>query len=122
MTVATRLLIGGLAAAVVGLTIALAAVLISDRGGGGNNSDPYFEMMGAIGRMDSDDMLSMMRGVLGQDGHDAMVAHMSQHRAGNYAETSPAIGSMMHQMMDGILQRMPMNRGGTMPGMMGGYR
>ncbi len=115
-------IIAVLGVAVAFLTVALVVVMTS--GGsmfgvrgmgamGGNNAT--MQMMQAMGNMDSDAMLTHMREVLGEDGYQRMLKHMQEHRAGGPMTGNPAMDSMMHQMMDGMWQQMPDDRGGMMP-------
>jgi hypothetical protein len=122
MNTQARIFIGGLLAAVVALGVALGIVLATDDGGGNgtasphvtNNGDSFMGMMSAMGAMDSDAMLQRMRDVLGEEGYQRMLTHFREHQNGT-ATTNPAIDEMMHQMMDGMLQHMPMDSGGMMP-------
>ena len=114
------LVIGGLSAAVVVLSVALAIVVVRDdpdtvdtaqmpMGGG------YMGMMQAMGRMDSDVMLTHMRDVLGDEDYELMLAHLEEHRRGGPMTRHPEVDEMMHRMFDGMLELMPADRGGVMP-------
>ena len=86
MTQQAKLVIVGLSLAVVSLVLVLAAVLASDDDGSmnhmGSSGDPYMGMMQAMGQMNSDQMLDMMRPILGPDGYQRMLEHMAEHRRG----------------------------------------
>lgn len=113
-----RMIIGGLAATVIVLAIALVVVVGDDDGSTamhGGITNPSMGMMRAMGSMDSDAMLTHMRDVLGNDGYQRMLKHMHEHRAGGPMAGDPGIDGMMHQMMDGMMQQMPDDRGGMMP-------
>jgi hypothetical protein len=120
MTKGLKLLIGGLASAVVVLAVALGVSLASDHGNDAHRASSgngYMGMMQAMGNMDSDQMLARMKDILGPDGYQKMLDHMAQHRQGQ-ASGSPSIDGMMHQMMDGMMQQMPDDTNHHMP-MMG---
>jgi hypothetical protein len=68
-----------------------------------------------MGRMDSEQMLSMMRSTLGEEGYQRIVEHMAEHRNGIRSTYDNSPGGMMHQMMDGMMQRMPDDKNKTMP-------
>ena len=53
----------------------------------------------------------MMQSVLGEDGYKRMVQHMAEHRNGMQSMYDNSPGGMMHQMMDGMMQRMPDDKG-----------
>jgi len=114
------LAIGGLSAAVVVLSVALAIVVVRDdpdtvataqmpMGGG------YMGMMQAMGRMDSDVMLTHMRDVLGDEDYQLMLEHFEEHRRGGGMSPHPDLDRMMHRMMDGMMELMPADSGGVMP-------
>jgi hypothetical protein len=119
-----RIFIGGLLVAVVTLGVVLGVVLATDDGdGNGNasthimdNGDSFTGMMGAMGSMDSNAMLSHMRDVLGEDGYQRMLDHFREHKNGGQMTGDAEVDQMMHQMMDGMMQHMPMDSGGMMPG------
>lgn len=117
MTTQVKLIIGGLVAAVAVLSVALGVALMDGRDDDhmGRGNDSYMGMMQAMGRMDSEQMLSMMRSVLGEDGYQRMVQHMAEHRNGMQSMYDSTPGGMMHQMMDGMMQRMPDDKNKTMP-------
>jgi hypothetical protein len=124
MNTQARIFIGGLLAAVVALGVVLGVVLATDDGdGNGNisphataNGDSFMGMMNAMGTMDSDSMLTNMRDVLGEEAYQRMLDHFREHQNGTATTPDPAIDQMMHQMMDGMMQHMPMDSGGMMPG------
>ncbi len=130
MNVRTRVVTAGLLAAVVGLGVALGVVLASGGGDGSttttngmmNGNDGYAGMMRSMDMMDSDSMLSHMRDVLREAGYQRMLTHFRDHQNGTASTPDSAIDQMMHQMMDGMLQHMPMDSGGMMPGAGGAQR
>jgi len=79
-----------------------------------STTDSYMGMMAAMGNMDSDQMLAMMKSVLGPDAYQKMLGHMAAHKAGQ-TPSDTTVDSMMHQMMDGMMQRMPADRDNVMP-------
>jgi len=103
--------------ATVVLAVTLGIVLATD-----DNGDPvahpmgegYAGMMGAMATMDSDEMLERMREVLGEDGYEAMPAHMQEHQAGTAGPMAPGVDGMMHQMMDGMMSMLSPDSGGRM--------
>jgi len=121
MTTTGRLIIAGLAASTIGLAVALGVLLATDSGDGNSmphgtdQNDSFIGMMAAMGSMDSDAMLQRMRDVLGEDGYQRMLDHLRDHQNGT-ATNDSAIDGVMHQMMDGMMQHMPMDSGGMMPG------
>lgn len=102
-------------------TIVLTAVLVMDLGWNHDSdhmnarSNDYMAMMDAMGRMDSDDMLGRMEGILGQERYQAMVTHMVEHRQGTATTPGSGIDGMMHMMMDGMMNQMPADRNDMMP-------
>ncbi len=123
MNAQAKFIIAGLLAAVVGLGVALGVVLASGGDGGArtthgimNGNDGFAGMMRAMDMMDSDSMLSYMRAVLGEAGYQRMLAHFREHQNGTATTNDSSIGGLMHQMMDGILQHMPTDSNGLMPG------
>ncbi len=124
MNTPARIFIGGLLVAVVGLGVALGVVLATGSSDDGdrattrmmNSNDGFAGMMQAMDMMDSDSMLSHMRDVLGEAGYQRMLDHFREHQNGTAITQDPAIDQMMHEMMDGMLQHMPMDSGGMMPG------
>jgi hypothetical protein len=81
-------------------------------------SNSSMGMMAAFGNMDSDQMLATMKSIFGPADYQKMVDHLATHRAGQ-APNDPNIDSMMHRIMDGMLQNMPDDRGHMMPMMPG---
>lgn len=79
------------------------------------NDTSYVGMMGAMGSMNSDDMFKHMREVLGEDGYQRMLAHLADHRNGASMSDTAAVDQMMHTMMDGMMQNMPMGGGMVLP-------
>ncbi len=118
MNTQAKILIGGLAAAVAGLAVALGVVLATDGGSQRHAAGPDGGMMAAFGNMDSDSMLEQMREVAGDESYGLMLAHMAQHRSGAQPAPMPGIDGMMHRMMDGMLEQMPMDSRDLMPGRM----
>ncbi len=123
MNAQAKFIMGGLLAAVIGLGVALGVVLASGGDGGArttngimNGNDGFAGMMQAMDTMNADSMLSYMRAVLGGAGYRCMLAHFREHRSGTATTNDPAIDGMMHEMMDGMLQHMPMDSGDMMPG------
>jgi hypothetical protein len=122
MRAQAKLISGGLAVAVVALSIALGIALASDSDNDndgmphmGLEGDSYMGMMGAFGRMDSDEMLGMMRTVLGAEDYGEMLDHFAEHRGGTQMPHESGIVGMMHRMMDGFFQRMPADENDLMP-------
>jgi hypothetical protein len=76
----------------------------------------YMGMMRGMGQMDSDEMLAGMRSILDEDDYAEMLEHMAAHRAGGALNYSGGIDGMMHRMMDGMWQQMPMDGDDLMPG------
>lgn len=106
-----------LGVATVTLAVALGVVLASDEDGAGGNhpmGDGYAGMMGAMATMDSDEMLERMREVLGEDGYEAMLAHMQEHQAGSAGPMAPGVDGMMHEMMDGMMSMLSPDSAGHM--------
>ena len=121
MTTPAKLIIAGLAATVLLLLATLAVVAMDGDDGAehmGAGSDNYHGMMQAMGNMNSDQMLAMMRSILTEEGYKTMQQHMADHRNGMQSMYDNTPGGMMHQMMDGMMQRMPDDRNGMMPRMM----
>jgi hypothetical protein len=117
MTRGSQTAIAVLAVAVVALAIGLMMALAWDHDPDHMNarSNDYMAMMDALGRMDSDEMLSGMESALGSDGYQTMLAHMADHRRGNAMTPGSGIDGMMHMMMDGMMNQMPADRNNTMP-------
>lgn len=109
--------VAGIAGLIIGVLVTGAIALAVDddgmMGGDGNGSvrdmmnsdDDAIGMMGAMGAMDSGEMMDHMRATLGDDGFTAMMDHMMNH------ESMPMTGNesvdeMMHQMMDGMMDHM----------------
>ena len=116
----SRYTIAGIAVlgvATVALAITLGIVLATDDDGAGGNhpmGDGYAGMMGAMATMDPDEMLERMREVLGEDGYEAMLAHMQEHQAGTAGPVAPGVDGMMHEMMDGMMSMLSPGSGGRM--------
>jgi hypothetical protein len=116
LTSQTKIIIGGLLGAVAILSVALGVVLINGDDHHVNaGNDGYMGMMQAMGRMDSEQMLSMMRSVLGNESYQRMVDHIAEHRNGTQSTYDNSPSGMMHQMMDGMMQRMPDDSRHSMP-------
>lgn len=123
MTAQTRIIAGGLLAAVVALGVVLGVVLATDDGDGDgatsphvtDNGDGFIGMLAAMGAMDSDTMLQHMRDVLGEDGYQRMLSHFQEHRDGGPMTGDPEVDDMMHRMMDGMMQHMPADGDNIMP-------
>jgi hypothetical protein len=112
--------IGGLCVAVVVLSVALTVVVLRDDAGTAATAPMpmgggYMGMMQAMGGMDSDAMLGHMRDVLGDEDYARMLAHLEEHRRGGPMTRHPEVDEMMHRMFDGMLELMPVDRGGIMP-------
>jgi hypothetical protein len=124
MNTQARIFIGGLLVAVMALGVVLGIVLATDDGDGNgttspdvtDNGDGFMGMMAAMATMDSDAMLQRMHDVLGEEGYQRMLTHFRDHQNGTATTPDSAIDQMMHQMMDGMMQHMPMDSGGMMPG------
>jgi hypothetical protein len=118
MTRQAKLVIGVLTGLVLILAVALGVAFAArgddDHGHMNSTTDSYMGMMVASANMDSDQMLTMMNNVLGPDAYQRMLAHIAAHRAGQTPGDS-TVDSMMHQIMDGMMQRMPADRGNVMP-------
>lgn len=123
MNTQAKLIVGVLVASVAALAIT-AAVMADGDGMYGNSSASthmgtrdggYQGMMGAMGSMDRDGMLSHMREVLGEDGYQRMLAHLADHTNGAPMTGDAAMDQMMHTMMDGMMQGMPMGGGTVLP-------
>ena len=115
-----KIVVGVLIAIVVGLGIAVGVMAAGDNHDStstamgnhmGGNDNGYQGMMGAMGSMDYDDMLKHMREVLGEDGYQRMLTHLADHRAGTPMTGNTSVEDMMHTMMDGMMQRMPVGSG-----------
>jgi hypothetical protein len=112
-----QILIAGVVAvlvAVVAITMAIGVVIgtaidddhhdrISERDG----DDPFLGMMGAMGGLDTDDMLGHMGEVLNDEDYALMLEHMEEHREGDATGNASGVDGMMHRMMDGMLGHMP---------------
>lgn len=118
-----KLTIAGLSALVMVLAIALVAALATgdddDGLGHMNQANGYMGMMQGMGNMNSDQMLAGMREVLGPDGYQRMLDHIAEHRRGGSMAGGTSMDSMMHQMMDGMMQQMPADEDNIMPMMPG---
>jgi hypothetical protein len=104
----SRILIGGLAVAVVALAVALGLVLAAEDDDDGDHmmlmaQSGYAGMMGAMGSMDSDAMLQHMKEVLGDEGFKRMQQHLQDHRSGGAMTGDTQVDQMMHTMMDGMM-------------------
>ena len=118
MNTQAKIIVAGLTAGVAVLAIAFAVALLSDDDDGVghmNQVSGYMGMMQSMGNMDSDRMLAAMRDVLGADGYQRMLDHIAEHRKGGQMAGNASMDSMMHQMMDGMMQQMPADSGGNMP-------
>jgi len=103
--------------ATIGLAVALGVVLAANDNDDDSNHSMgagYPGMMRAIGTMDASAMLERMREVLGDEGYQAMLDHMQDHRDGTAGATPPGIDGMMHQMMDGMMSSMSPDASGHM--------
>ena len=122
MNTQAKIIIGVLVAAAVGLGVTVGVMAAGDNDRGGHmarqiaSGDSYGGMMQSMGDMDSDGMLEHMRDVLGEDGNQRMLDHFRDHRNGGPMTGNAGIDEKMHQMMDGMMQRMPMDGGNIMPG------
>ena len=120
MTTQAKVIIAGFAALAVALAIALGVALTTGDGNDGasfmgRDGDSYMGMMQAFGRMDTDEMLTMMRRVLGPEDYDEMLEHFVEHRGGADMPYDMGVDGMMHRMMDGFFERMPADEGDLMP-------
>ena len=118
MNTLAKIIIAGLTTGVAILAIALAVALSSDDDesvGHMNQTSGYMGMMHAMGNMDSDRMLVAMREVLGPEAYQRMLDHIAEHRKGGAMTGNAGMDSMMHQMMDGMMQQMPGDRENIMP-------
>jgi hypothetical protein len=105
--------IGVLASAVVVLSIGLVFAVIDDDGMHDGRGG-YAGMMGALGQMDSDQMLVRMREVLSDEDYQRMLEHIQAHRGAMGMSSDTRMDQMMHRMMDGMMAEMPMDRDGMM--------
>ena len=114
---ATKLIIGGLAAAVVALAIGLVVVMASDKNDDSSSywnqsgSGPYYGMMSAMGNGNWDQVQAYMRQVLGDEGYQEMLDHMRNDGC-DWSSGDPNIDDFMHDMMYGALYR-ALNNGAT---------
>lgn len=121
MNTQAKIIVGVLVAVVAGLGITVGVMATSDDGRNDSMSSPmdgddaYTGMMGAMGDTDSDAMLSHMREILGADGFQRMMDHLSDHRNGGPMTGDPNVDQMMHSMMDGMMQHMPVDGDNVMP-------
>ena len=122
MNTQAKVLIAILMVGVVGLGTALSVVIANGDGESGtsnrgmmNGDDGFAGMMGAMGSMDPDAMLTHMRDVLGEGGYRGMLDHWRDHRNGGAMTSDPAIDEMMHRMIDGMIEHMPQDRDGLLP-------
>ena len=119
MITPTRVLIGVLAVAVVGLGIALGVALATDDDGSGDHmmsqGDGFAGMMSAMGETNSDAMLTHMKEVLGDDGYNRMQQHFRDHQSGAPTSGMTDIDQMMHTMMDGMMAEMPADSNDILP-------
>ncbi len=122
MNTQAKIIVAVLVVAVValGVTVGVMAASDGDRettvsSHTGMNDAGYPGMMGAMGSMNSDDMLKHMREVLGEDAYQRMLAHMTDHRNGASMSDMTTVDQMMHRMMDGMMQNMPMGGGMLLP-------
>ena len=119
MTQRTPWIVAGLAVVIAVLVVSVTAFVAmngDDDDHMGRIDNDYMGMMGAMGRMDSDDMLERMRSILGEQDYQQMLAHMAAHRAGGAMRDDAGIDGMMHRMMDGMMQQMPADSDHIMPG------
>lgn len=122
MNTQPKIIIAGLTAGVALLAVTLAVALSTgDDGGMGHMNQPngYVGMMQAMGNMDSDGMLEQMREVSGPEGYQRMLDHIAEHRKGGQTAGNASMDSMMHQMMDGMMQQLPADENNIMPMMPG---
>jgi hypothetical protein len=122
MNTQTRMIIGVLGALVVALAVTLGVVIAMDDDDGAmagrshmDADDSYAGMMQSMSDLDSDAMLDYMRDVLGADGYQRMMDHLSDHRTGGPMTGDPDVDQMMHRMMDGMMQHMPADADNIMP-------
>lgn len=94
-----------------GIALALDADMMDRNGGNGsatemmNSDDDAIGMMGAMGAMDSGEMMHRMRAMLGDDGFTAMMDHMMNHESISMTGIE-SVDEMMHQMMDAMMDHM----------------
>jgi len=108
-----KAVIAVLGALVVVLLVALLAAADDDMPirRGADPEGRYAGMLRAMGNRDTDGMLERMREVLGDDAFQRMLDHFAEHRRGS-SPGDPRIDSLMHQIMDGLMEQMPPGRGG----------
>jgi len=115
MITPTRTIIGVLAVAVVGLGTALGIALADDGGSDDHVMDDgqrFAGMMSAMASMDSDAMLEHMKEVLGEDGFNRMRQHFQE---GTPMNGTAEVDEMMHEMMDGMMAKMPADSNDVLP-------
>ena len=123
MNTQVKIVVGMLVAAVVGLGITVGVMAAGDDHNGNTamvshmtgNDAGYVGMMGSMGSMDSADMFKHMREVLGEDGYQRMLVHLADHQNGAPMTGNTAVDQIMHTMMDGMMQNMPMGGATVLP-------
>lgn len=105
MTSQAKLVVATMGIGFVVLTIALFVSMASGDGHHNDQGDGYMDMMGAMGDMDSADMLAHMREVMGDEAFAKMEQHMTDHRLMPMTGNED-MDAMMHQMMDGMMDHM----------------
>lgn len=104
MTSQAKTIIAVLAGGVVVLAV-LFAVAAGGAWGDGmhdDDGDSYTGMMGAMGDMDSGDMMAHMRGMMDEETFAQMQEHMAVHKSMPMT-SGMSTDEMMHQMMDGMM-------------------
>lgn len=112
MTSQTKAIMTVLAGGVVILAILFAVAAVDAWGGDMHNDDgdSYMGMMGAMGEMDSGDMMTHMRDMMDDETFAQMQEHMATHESMPMTSGMSTDG-MMHQMMDGMMDHMMDGRG-----------
>lgn len=113
MTRQAKTVIALLAGGVVVLAVLFAVVAVDAWGGDmhDDSSDSYMGMMGAMGDMDSGDMMTHMRDMMDDETFAQMQEHMADHESMPMPSGMSTDG-MMHQMMDGMMDHMMSGRSG----------
>ena len=90
MNTQARVIIAALGAIIVGLVVVIGVMAVSGNDDDGHVAGDmmsghygYMGMMGAMGRVDCEDMLTHMQEVLGEDDYQRMLAHMAEHQSGS---------------------------------------
>lgn len=115
MNSSAKLAIGILAAVALALGIGLTVVLATDSSTSywSSGNDPYYGMMGAMGHGDWQGMQRYMRQVLGEEGYQRMLEHMTSEGC-DWSTGDDDLDRFMHDMSYGMMYR-AFNNGATPP-------